>query len=187
MLKFNNKLFNYITAIVFFYLLYDLYKHYPKSNVPYEAYKSSKALISIDIDPSKKYSDYTMSEKLFYNLYRDKIDSKLDTLNKNNSITKTKHNIDNDNISLDIVGYDSIVLVEYELENSNIIKEITLNMSGDSSIEQYPNLPLKDYIIGKKVGEVVNISFPLNKEFNNSNEEDKSKRFIKVKIKKIID
>lgn len=83
MITYNSKIITYIAVIIMCYSLYSMVKsgvfrkmffdpsHVSLDNGDYDSY-----VVELDI-ANKKYSEYSLGEKVIYHLFRNTIDSKL--------------------------------------------------------------------------------------------------------------
>jgi len=90
----EKKTLNYLTVIFLGFLVYQAYKKEKEANAPnpnreafIERFSNNDELLDrtknkVKIDPEKKYSDYSLTEKFVYHIYKNEIDNAHEILNK---------------------------------------------------------------------------------------------------------
>jgi|GEM_PF-1882301 len=88
MINFNGKTIKYLSIALLLYCVYGAYQKYGSNPIKTKEPNSQEALFKLRFDPTKKYSEFSFTEKFIYYLYRDKIDAKIAESKKHDAINK---------------------------------------------------------------------------------------------------
>ncbi len=73
MVTFDNKYLTWVAVLILCYLLYGTLRSVGHS-INHGPYYGDRAVITVDLDPHKPVEQYSMTERLFYYLYRGEIE-----------------------------------------------------------------------------------------------------------------
>ncbi|CAL7963168.1 hypothetical protein MIDIC_590017 [Alphaproteobacteria bacterium] len=91
MLSFNNRYLNIASILILCYFLLYSFKNRAVFDANFQVnqnYDASTAVFSINIDPNKKYEDYSTTEKVVYHIYKKEIDAKISEIKKTTTATQ---------------------------------------------------------------------------------------------------